>query len=510
MVAPVGLRRRGSARLRRHGNAVDGWLLGRLSGFSARTELSDLVLTTASRMANRSRLWLAVSAVLAGTGGRRGRRAAAHGLLGIAIASIAVNGPLKGVWQRPRPQIDLGPRRRVLPVPSSFSFPSGHSASAVAFATGVALESPAVALPVGAAAAVVAYSRIHAGVHYPSDVVVGAGVGVLAGVAAGRVLAVAAALGAPLLARAPDNGVPRRAVVLTSRRSGAAGGWKRARSAMIAAGFDIVEEIDVQHSARLAEWVGVPAGQLPLIVAAGGDGTVGAAADHVAGTGAILGVVPLGTSNDVARSLGIPIDPVRAVWLLATGKVSTIDTGLLKVAGGRGRHFVHAATVGVNVAFVRLATQVPLRRRVRRFAYVVAAARALHQREPFPCELHYDGKVDRFELIHLSAINAPVFGGFLDLRVKGAHLDDRLLDVIAIEHLPIHRLALAAVQWLVGRTASVRGIHTGRVSELRVESSRPLELALDGEIAGVLPAEFAVAGNALRVITPHEFEDNDD
>ncbi|MGZ6834204.1 MAG: diacylglycerol/lipid kinase family protein, partial [Mycobacteriaceae bacterium] len=199
------------------------------------------------------------------------------------------------------------------------------------------------------------------------------------------------------------------------------------------------------------------------------------------------------------------------VWLLATGKVSTIDTGLLKVAGGRGRHFVHAATVGVNVAFVRLATQqVPLRRPVRRFAYVVAAARALHQRESFPCELHYDGKVDRFELIHLSAINTPVFGGFLDLRVTGTHLGDRLLDVVAIEHLPIHRLALAAVQWLAGRTASVQGIHTRRVNELRVGSSCPLELALDGEIAGVLPAEFAVAGNALRVITPHEFEDNDD
>ncbi len=307
-----------------------------------------------------------------------------------------------------------------------------------------------------------------------------------------------------------DNGVPRRAVVLTSPHAGSAGKLDRARAAMIAAGFTIVAEILVTQREHLAQWVSGPPDQVPLIVAAGGDGTVGAVADYVANTGAVLGVLPLGTSNDFARSLGLPTDPVRAARLLATGKIATIDAGRLTVPGQPARHFVHAATVGLNVSFARLATKASLRQRFGRLTYAVAAAAALRQRESFGCELRYDGHVEHLQLVHLSVINAPVFGGFLGMRVTGANLDDRMLDVIAVEHLPARRLLLAALHPILRLTRPVPGIRTLQVHRMRVHTTQELDVALDGEILGTVPADFEVAGEALRVITPPDFDDIDD
>jgi undecaprenyl-diphosphatase len=107
----------------------------------------------------------------------------------VAIASAAVNGALKFGWRRRRPRVGRKvPDRGLLPLPSSSSFPSGHAASAFAFATAVSAELPALRVPLGGLAAIVAYSRIHTGVHYPGDVVAGATIGMVAGAVAGRVV----------------------------------------------------------------------------------------------------------------------------------------------------------------------------------------------------------------------------------------------------------------------------------------------------------------------------------
>jgi membrane-associated phospholipid phosphatase len=132
-----------------------------------------------SLAANGSTLWLAIAAGLAAFGGRRGRRAAARGVLAIGVSSATVNLGLKGLYERARP--DRGgagvPEARHVPMPTSTSFPSGHSASGFAFATAVGGEIHGLAIPLRLLAGAVAYSRVHTGVHYPSDAVVGAIVG---------------------------------------------------------------------------------------------------------------------------------------------------------------------------------------------------------------------------------------------------------------------------------------------------------------------------------------------
>jgi membrane-associated phospholipid phosphatase len=140
--------------------------------------LLDRVLPPLSSAADHSKLWVVAAGVLAAAGGREGRRAAARGLGAIAITSPVANLAGKLLVSRVRPSIDVVPvARRAWRVPTSASFPSGHSASAAAFTTGVALELPGAAVPIGVMAAGVAYSRVYTGVHYPGDVVAGIALG---------------------------------------------------------------------------------------------------------------------------------------------------------------------------------------------------------------------------------------------------------------------------------------------------------------------------------------------
>jgi undecaprenyl-diphosphatase len=143
------------------------------------TPTLDRGMGALSHAADYSRLWWTSGAVLALVGGRPGRRAATQGLVSVATTSAVVNLVVKRVGQRKRPDragVDV-PIGRHVRMPASLSFPSGHSAVAFAFAAGVGNKLPVVAVPLHALAGVVAYSRIHTGVHHPSDVVVGSVLG---------------------------------------------------------------------------------------------------------------------------------------------------------------------------------------------------------------------------------------------------------------------------------------------------------------------------------------------
>lgn len=126
-----------------------------------------------TQAANYSRLWLASAAVLAATRGPRGRRAAARGIASVIVTSALANLVAKPLGGRARPDPGEAPEARRAPMPLSTSFPSGHAASAFAFATGVGSVLPRAAIPIRALAFAVAYSRVHTGVHYPADVIAG-------------------------------------------------------------------------------------------------------------------------------------------------------------------------------------------------------------------------------------------------------------------------------------------------------------------------------------------------
>ena len=143
-----------------------------------------------AQVANHSKPWFATAAVLAAFGGRRGRTAALAGVAAIAATSFVVNQPMKRAGARLRPdrQAMRVPVPRWVPMPTSTSFPSGHSASAAAFAAAVGQVMPELRIPLRLAAATVALSRVYTGVHYPGDVLVGAASGMVLGRSAARLV----------------------------------------------------------------------------------------------------------------------------------------------------------------------------------------------------------------------------------------------------------------------------------------------------------------------------------
>lgn len=139
------------------------------------TPTLDRVFRDVSRAADYSKLWLGSAALLVAAGGPRGPRAAAEGLASVALTAAVVNILLKPVGRRARPNRathEVAGIRHVR-MPRSRSFPSGHAASAFAFATGVGSSLPEAAVPLSALATLVAYSRVHTGVHYPLDSIFG-------------------------------------------------------------------------------------------------------------------------------------------------------------------------------------------------------------------------------------------------------------------------------------------------------------------------------------------------
>lgn len=170
------------AEVRAQSSAVDHAIVAAVEG--TQTPVLDRFLVRLSDAANGSRLWFVTAGVVAAVGGERGRRAAAQAVLAIGLASATSNLALKSLARRRRPgasaEEQVVASRRVRR-PDSPSFPSGHSASAFAFASSMGESVPALWIPLHLTAGLVAYARVHTGVHYPSDVAAGALVGALSG-----------------------------------------------------------------------------------------------------------------------------------------------------------------------------------------------------------------------------------------------------------------------------------------------------------------------------------------
>lgn len=168
--------------------AVDTAIYGAIA--ATETPSFDVAMRRLSRVADQSKLWFATASAMALLGGSGGRLAARQGIVSLGIASGFTNLVAKPLTTRRRPSRKETEElaRRHVQMPRSSSFPSGHAASAFAFATGASNAQPLLSAPLRAVATLVGYSRVHTGVHYPADVLAGAFIGVSAAELAARLL----------------------------------------------------------------------------------------------------------------------------------------------------------------------------------------------------------------------------------------------------------------------------------------------------------------------------------
>ena len=258
----------------------------------------------------------------------------------------------------------------------------------------------------------------------------------------------------------------------------------------------------IRDPARLPEAVQEVLGDgYEFLILGGGDGTVSSVVDFLADRGTLLGLLPLGTANDFARTLDIPEDIEEACKLIANGKVVDIDLGL---AGDN--FYVNVASVGLSVEATR-ALSPWLKKSTGPLAYPVAAIRAFLKHEPFSARLtfpegdHEPVEYDR--LLQVAVGNGRFYGGGMIVALESG-IDDKTLDIYAID-LGRRRDLIGAVRYLKsGDFIKTDGVHNFRTPRVRLETDPDLPVNIDGEVVTRTPQDFSVANNALHVLVPQE------
>ncbi|BCW68861.1 glycerophosphatase [Arthrobacter sp. NicSoilB4] len=458
-----------------------------------------------SAAANKGKLWIGIAAIMALFPGRT-RRAALHGLLAQAVASAVTNIGFKTLLPRARPLPEHLPAFRfVHPQPTSSSMPSGHSASAVAFALGVGLVRPGLGAAVAPLAAGVAYSRVHTGAHWPSDVFFGSAIGAGAALATRKWWPV----------RPPFPEVRRTAVKAAELPEGQGlaiavntlgGSYAEETSAALQEVFPKAYIKEVGQDEDLAEEISRIATR-PGVVALGvwgGDGTVGTAAAAAVEHSLPLLVLPGGTLNHFARDAGTP-NLAAAVAAASRGEAARADLGLVAVERGLpdSPELLHLTML--NTASIGLYPNLVRRRELlqpslgKPVAGVVAMFRTFAAGTPTTLIVDgvrhklwilYIGRGRYYPRDHAPLVRPVLDDGVFDLRL-----------ITADESFARLRLLWSV---LTGTVATSRITHLSESSSIRVEpGDTSMVLAVDGEVMpGVRGVEFSVLPGALTYYSP--------
>jgi diacylglycerol kinase (ATP) len=227
------------------------------------------------------------------------------------------------------------------------------------------------------------------------------------------------------------------------------------------------------------------------VIIGGGDGTLSAALPGLLETGLPLGIIPLGTANDLARALALPSDLNDAIQIIANGHRRRIDIGEVN-----GKRFFNVASIGFGVDLTRALTR-DAKRRWGPFGYIAAGLRVLHSVRPFHVKITIGDIERRSKTLHLAVGNGR-YGGGMTLS-EGAAIDDDRLDVYSLEAAGV----IAALKLLPSLRTGNQGrwseVETLAGQEVLIETTRPRSVNADGEIVTRTPAHFRVIPKAVEI-----------
>lgn len=295
-----------------------------------------------------------------------------------------------------------------------------------------------------------------------------------------------------------DRSMPspsRRALLLINRHA-------RRGSEAIDATVEVLERagislqrMDLPNRHEIADLIRAHASACDLVILGGGDGTMNAAAPALIDTRLPLGILPLGTANELARTLDLPVDPAAAAAIIAAGHLRRIDLG-----EANGVPYFNVAHVGLTTEIAHRLTS-DSKKRWGKLGYAIAAWRIVRRVRPFTATVRHDGRTETFRTLQVSVGNGVFYGGGLRV-AEGARPDDGRLDVYSLEARRWWKL-IALLPGLKrgthGRDADVRAFRT---TEVTLTTRRPRDVDADGERITRTPAHFRVLPAAVQVFVP--------
>jgi YegS/Rv2252/BmrU family lipid kinase len=302
----------------------------------------------------------------------------------------------------------------------------------------------------------------------------------------------------PAHLRAMADALPKRAmlVVNAGSRHGEAV-FEEAREKLAAAGLDLIDA-HVVHDPKVMEPVVKAAiARSPMVIVGGGDGTLSAVVDHFVGKDTVFAVLPVGTANSFARSLGLPLEIDGAIDVIAYGRRKRIDLGMIN-----GDYFANVAALGMSPL---IADTVPagLKRYLGIFGYIIWAIRVAFKFRPFRLRVTLeDGTTDIIWATEARIANGSHQGGFL--LVEEARLDSGEMIIQAVTGKSVSRLAWSWFATLFRLRRRDQTVTEWRGRRMILDSKPHQKISIDGEIAAKTPVAVECARGAIEVAAPRD------
>lgn len=233
-----------------------------------------------------------------------------------------------------------------------------------------------------------------------------------------------------------------------------------------------------------------------LVVVGGGDGTVNAAAHGVLQTGLPMGILPMGTANDLARTLSIPAAPDDAARVIVAGQTRQIDVGDVN-----GHLFFNVASIGLAADLARRLTPTA-KKRWGQLAYAIAAIRTLVSARPISASIVTRDGETKVKTLQIAVGNGRHYGGGTVIEAS-ATIDDGHLDLYSLEVSSVWKLALMLRDFRRGSHGLWREVRTHRCVEFEIRTRKPQPVNTDGDLVTFTPAYFSIRPSALAVFAPN-------
>ncbi|BAZ67283.1 diacylglycerol kinase catalytic region [Fischerella sp. NIES-4106] len=287
----------------------------------------------------------------------------------------------------------------------------------------------------------------------------------------------------------------RRALLLVNRQSRQ--GQKRlseVMSCLVEQGFELIAA-SAENPQDFSEIIQRYQHQVDLVIVGGGDGTLNAAVDTLVETNLPLGILPLGTANDLARTLKIPNSLPEASKVIANGELRRIDLGEVN-----GKYFFNVASLGLSVKITQRLTK-EVKRRWGIFAYAFTALKVIWESRPFSAEIRLCDQSIQVKTVQIAIANGRYYGGGMTV-APYAMIDDQRLDLYSLEIKHWWEIIPLLPRMRQGRHINARNVRALQAQEIEVYTRKPRPINTDGEITTYTPALFRVVPKAVAVFVP--------